>query len=435
MTSNHYKLTLIKQEDLLFEADMSLYRIKMIIDYYKKFLQSINDKNEMLEKALRKKIELHSKSVADDVFKLDFVEEKDAIQKRLEELLEKFQNYKNIVSKNHNIQYKKNFKKSLNQIFCNRVYHDMASYDKVEISLLYSTRKCNKAGIIKRYFNRFTTGDIHKGELYDFLKPFKFAYKLSDNDLLSKFNYRPEYLKRLNRDDEKKIFPEFVVSMKKPSLVKIAYCLILLQIESYYEEDEVIAKTISDLFEKLFAKIFKISKADLYDVERYVNVNLVIAKKSMEVIRNYKNELQNIKNKINIAHHNRKDQINTQQNPEKKYSSTISENYERKNSIFEEDDQNDNSKEYEKDTRNRNYEEIDQYQQEAEFVLDWISEENQVPDLKKLWSVDPTKLENMHISTGRMSRVFIWFINLYQRLEITWEICELCGRNNPEVDF
>ncbi len=145
-----------------------------------------------------------------------------------------------------------------------------------------------------------------------------------------------------------------------------------------------------------------------------------------------------IKNTINVAHHNRVDKTNTQQNRMQRRSSTLTENLERKNSVFEEENENDQSKEHEnteKSPQNRNYEEIDQYMQETKFIDNWISQEDQVPDLKQLWGLDPSKLENIHISTGRMSRIFIWFINLYQRLEITWEVCEICGRNNPEVDF
>jgi hypothetical protein len=75
-----------------------------------------------------------------------------------------------------------------------------------------------------------------------------------------------------------------VISMNKPSLIKISYSLVLLTIETISEEDNL-AHQVSDLFEKLFNKILKISKTDLYDVERYINLNATVAKRSVETLR------------------------------------------------------------------------------------------------------------------------------------------------------
>jgi hypothetical protein len=84
--------------------------------------------------------------------------------------------------------------------------------------------------------------------------------------------------------NEFSILPDMVISMNKPSLIKISYSLVLLTIETISEEDNL-AHQVSDLFEKLFNKILKISKADLYDVERYINLNATVAKRSVETLR------------------------------------------------------------------------------------------------------------------------------------------------------
>ena len=134
----------------------------MLKDYYSQFLATLDDEDFTRNSAYKKKFVTHSKGFIDGIMELDMVSDQDVIKKKLELLVSIFQKARDSTRSTHNSLYAKNFKKSINQLLCNRIHYDKKCYDKSEFAALNHLRKTQKAELVKNFTNKnfFESGKI-----------------------------------------------------------------------------------------------------------------------------------------------------------------------------------------------------------------------------------------------------------------------------------
>ena len=219
------------------------------------------------------------------------------------------------------------------------------------------------------------------------------------------------------------ILPEFVIEFSRASLLKYPYLLILLAFESITVDEESINQ-YTKTFQMITFKIFNIQQLDSSDYETWKDVNIQSIKNSKDDLRKYKDSFAKII----------------------------------KNSKFKYIDIS--NKEYQKDHNNNLYTNVNQIQihdlnnqnlhfeakikTNDKFFQKEFFENKKTESMTNLWPFNNdnrfsrnasnmllTSEEDIFLSYGKMTHIILLFANLYQRLEIVWDICEQLSQHDP----